>query len=223
MAENVIEYFNLLNEGDSATVRLLHSSVSTIEKENLHFMEIAGKKRSIKCNGEGCVICSKANNEQKNTSTRIFVHLYDYDDNKEKVWSRTDKILDRLKEIEEQWGNLNDNVLKITRLTKEFPKYQIDVIPAKQFPVIGIVDQKIAYRFYMTRSNEELEEFYKTGVMPAHKSSYVSKEEYFKNKETKNEDQQSFESNKETTTVENSSIKETTPFNTDDDPFMIFK
>ena len=217
MAENVIEYFNLMKKDDSAVVRILHTSVKTIEQSDVHFIDVGGKKKSVKCNGEGCRICKTVGDSpREKASHRIFIHLWDYTDNKEKVWSRTDKILPQLETLENDWGNLNDCVVRITRDTDEFPKYSINVMPAKNYAVAGgdLVDQKIAYRFYMTRSNEELDEFYKTGTMPSHKSTYVSKEEYFKNKNN--------QSNNDTKTEMNYTSKESPAFEDVDDDSLPF-
>lgn len=181
MSNDRIGYFNLAEEGNSAIVRVLHSTVDTIEAGDTHWVETAeGKKKCVKCTGAGCPICASGSP----ITSRVYIHLYDYTDNTEKVWNRTDKIIPQLKEIQDAWGNLSECVIKITRLTKDFPKYSITVQNAKMFEAVDteLVDQKVAYRFYSTRSNEELSEFLKTGVMPEHKSTYVPKDEYFKNK-----------------------------------------
>jgi len=178
--ENII-YFNLA-DGQSANVRLLHSSVGTIECGRIHYTQIGDRKRNIRCPGNGCPICEKG----EQPTNRVYIHLFDYTDNKEKVWSRTDKILPQLKDIEESWGNLNDCVVKITRIGEKFPKYEVTVLNPKNFEPIDEkhIDEAVAYRMYLTRSVDELKEYYETGVLPPHKKKEqaVSKEEYFNNK-----------------------------------------
>lgn len=178
--ENQISYFNLNKDGDSAVVRLLHTSVKTIERTFVHTVNIDGKKRTVKCCGDGCPLCGVS---KSSPFDRIFIHLIDYSDGAEKVWSRTPVILNQLSELEASWGDLSALVLKITRVGNEFPKYTLMMMPPQNFPPVdkSIVDKNIAYRFYMHRSIEELNRFLSTGVMPPHESKgYVSKEEYFK-------------------------------------------
>ena len=179
--ENII-YFNLA-DGQSANVRLLHSSVGTIECGRIHYTQIGDRKRNIRCPGNGCPICEKG----EQPTNRVYIHLFDYTDNKEKVWSRTDKILPQLRDIEESWGNLNDCVVKITRIGEKFPKYEVTVLNPKNFALVDedkVVDDSVAYRMYLTRSADELKEYYETGVLPPHKKKEqaVSKKEYFNNK-----------------------------------------
>lgn len=181
--ENRLEYFNLRNDGDSAIVRMLHTNTGTIESAKVHWVDVQGKKKNIKCCGENCPICS-TNNQPLN---RIFIHLIDYtDNNKEKVWSRTDKILSQLTDISNNWGGLNNCVLQIKRVGTSFPKYEINVVNPTQFPPIpsrDMVDKKIGYMFYMTRSAQEMMQFYSTGILPPHqRAEYIPKQEYVNQK-----------------------------------------
>lgn len=165
---NEIKYFNLNKKDDSAIVRILHSSVKNIEYAQIHRVTIDGKNKNIKCIRENCPLC---NNSGSEASTKIYIHLFDYTDNCEKVWVRTDKIINQFKEIEENWGDLSACVLKITRETDDFPKYNVIPVNAAKYAQVNkeLIDEKIAYRFYMTRSKDELDEYLKTGVMPPHK------------------------------------------------------
>lgn len=165
---NDIKYFNLNKKDDSAIVRILHSTVKNIEYIPIHTVVIDGKNKNVRCIRENCPLCNSNGSE---ANTKIYIHLFDYTDNCEKVWVRTDKIINQLKEIEENWGNLSECVLKITRETDEFPKYNVIPVNAAKYSQVNkeLIDEKIAYRFYMTRSRDELNEYLKTGVMPPHK------------------------------------------------------
>lgn len=178
MADDRIFYFNLNDAGDSANVRILHKSVSTIESTMLHTVRVGDKKKAVKCNGEGCKICSEKGDTPYK---RVFIHLFDYTDNTEKVWSRTDKIIPQLEEIENNWGDLSDCVLNIKRIQKEFPKYEVSTLNPKQFEQVdaSLIDKSIAYRFYMTRSNDDISKFYETGEFPPKiKQDYTPKSDY---------------------------------------------
>ena len=187
MANNrTIDFFNLKQNGDSAVVRLLHTSPSTIESAMIHMVTVEGKKRSIRCCGDNCPLCRTPANE------RIFIHLIDYTDGKEKVWSRTPTILKQLEELHQNWGNLSNLIIKITRQGNEFPRYDIMVMPPQNLGVVPpeIIDEKVAYRFYMYRTASEITQFLQTGVMPAHTkqntTNYFPKEQYFQQQQQNN-------------------------------------
>ena len=218
MQNSTIEYFNLFNDGDTATVRLLHTSVDTIEKVDVHIIEVGDekKKRTVKCPGEGCPFC-KLDNKPIN---RIYVHLWDYADNKEKIWIRTDKIMDRLFDIQADWGDLSECVLKIKRIGNQFPKYEISVLNANNFAKVDkkLNDQKLSYRYYLTRSADEIKEFVINGVLPEHKSNFIPKEEYKKMKEAERQAQKNAQ--KDEKPQEKVVEKKQEPVVDDDDPFM---
>lgn len=184
-----MEYFNLKNAGDSAIVKILHTSINTIEQKYIHSINIAGKNNKIKCNINDCLLCQDARFKEK--YLYIYIHLFDYTDNKEKVWVRSNKILEDLQTIVNNWGNLCDCVLKITRDTYEYPKYSIQPVNPDKYKAVDVskyIDQKVAYRFMKTRSNEELQEFIDTGDLPEHKKNndYMKKSEYTNNSFTQN-------------------------------------
>ena len=177
MENTMIGFFNLPTQGSEANVRLLHTSVSTIEHENIHLLQVGDKKKSVRCVGQNRPMC--ANNVQ--VSDRVYIHLWDYTDNKEKVWSRTDKILPQLQTIESAWGDLSNVVLNIRRESDQFPTYAVNVLPPTSFPAAPkeLINQKVAYKFYLTRSADEINEFFRTGVMPAHKKKeFIPKDQY---------------------------------------------
>ena len=173
-------FFNLNNDGDSAIVRLLHSSIDTIEVVDTHRVEVDGKKKRLKCLGEKCPMCLSGASVDK----RIFIHLYDYTDGKEKVWDRTDKILVELKKVQEAWGPLNTAVVKITRKGNEFPRYEVVTLNPAQYEdasTLG-VDTPIAKYYYLNRSIEEVTQYASTGKFPE-RPKFIPKDEYFKMKE----------------------------------------
>ena len=195
-----MEFFNLKNAGDSAIVKILHTSIKTIEQKYIHSINIAGKNNKIKCNINDCPLCQDARFKEK--YLYIYIHLFDYTDNKEKVWVRSNKILEDLQTIVNNWGNLCDCVLKITRDTDAYPKYSVQPVNPDKYKAIDVskyIDQKVAYRFMKTRSNEELQEFINTGDLPEHKKNndYVKKSEYTDNSFIQNsaESQQQFKNN----------------------------
>lgn len=221
MQSNNIEYFNMLNDEDTAVVRLLHTTTDTIETVNTHTVEIGEekKKRTVKCPGDDCPLCKLGDKPV----TRIYIHLWDYADDKEKIWVRSDKIMDRLVDINSDWGDLSECVLKIKRIGNQFPKYDIYVLNAKNYAEVDkkLNDQKLCYRFYLTRSVDELKQFVTTGVMPKHESTFIPKEEYKKQKAAEAAAAEASENNikKEETKADNF-VKPNVADEDFDDPFM---
>ena len=177
-----LSFFNLAKDGDTAIVRLMHSSTDKIERKAVHFTKFGGKTRVIKClSNNECPCCLRANGPLEAAVDRVFIHLFDYADNQEKIWNRTPTIIPQLQEIQNAWGNLSDCVLKITRVGNEYPKYNIVPLNPMNYAKVdqSRIDVNVAYRCFTTRSKEELEQFYSTGVMPEHKKSeFVPKEQY---------------------------------------------
>ena len=185
---NNIEFFNLRHDGESAIVRILNTTVDEIEVKGIHYIDLQGKKKAVSCLGEGnCPLC-----DVNQPVTRLCVHLWDYTDNKEKIWSRTpnQNFLNSLNDVVDSWGDLCDSVVKITRSGDNFPKYTVTVLNPKKYPfpdslTKDSINEKVAYRLATYRSAEELEEFVKTGFLPDHvkkQSTWVPKDEWIKRK-----------------------------------------
>lgn len=171
--------FNLERAGQSATVRVLHSSVSTIEAATTHWVQdpTTGKKRSFKCVSDGCPMCDRG----IGALTKVYIHLWDYTDNQEKVWVRTDKIIPQLLTVQNSWGNLSDCVVTITRNTDQFPTYNVMPVNAASYPPVPgeLVDKRVSFMYYMTRSKDELNTYFTTGVLPAHTTTpFIPREQY---------------------------------------------
>jgi hypothetical protein len=219
---NNIEFFNLRHDGESAIVRILNTDVNEIEVKGIHYIDLQGKKKAVACLGEGnCPLCDVNQPVQ-----RLCVHLWDYTDNKEKIWSRTpnQNFLNSLSDVVDSWGDLCDSVVKITRNGDNFPKYTITVLNPNKYPfpdslTKDSINEKVAYRLATYRSAEELEEFVRTGFLPDHvkkQSNWVPKEEWIKRK--KEEEKNNSSSN--TTESSDSKLSTETDVSDFDDPFM---
>ena len=217
MAENANTqrpwYFNLKADGDSAIVRLLHTDVSTIETVKSHRVTVDGKKRRVKCLETNCPLCNSGNVAED----RIYVHLFDYIDNMEKVWERTDKIIPQLVTLQNSWNPLSSAVIKITRKGNEFPKYDIEVQNPMNFQAVAndLIDKPLGRLYSMKRTAEEIDTFLTTGAFPERKP-FVSKEEYAKMKAEEKAAFQAGDTTMATSQVANKPQDED-PF---DDPFM---
>ena len=93
-------------------------------------MQIDGKRKAIRCCGIGCPICSRGNQY----SNCAYIRLWDYTDNTEKVWVRTNQILTQFDDVAKTWGTLSNVVMRITRVGKDYPTYNVVVCP--QIPTL---------------------------------------------------------------------------------------
>lgn len=176
-------FFNLNKDGDEAVVRFLHSKPDTIEECDTHTITVGDKRRRLRCNGDDCRMCD----DGSDINHRMFIHLWNYTEDREMVWDRTDKIKTQINELFESWTPLNSAVVKIKRIGNEFPKYEITPVNPAQYkePSEDLVDKQLMFRYTTKRSNEDIDVFLKTGAFPE-KKLYVSKDQYKKQKEAAN-------------------------------------
>ena len=81
--DNKLGFLNLKNHGDTATIRVLHSTPDTIEVEDTHWINFSdGTHKSVKCPGDGCPLCAS----KVSVNRRAYIHVIDLGDMQEKVW-----------------------------------------------------------------------------------------------------------------------------------------
>lgn len=206
-----MEYFNL-NDGQTAVVRILSSTVDNIETGGIHTIETQGKRRKVKCLTKNCPLCESGNE----ASTRLFVHLWDYTDNKEKVWNRTnnESFVKSLKLVEEDWGNIGSSVIRITREGSDFPKYNVIAINPKSYADMpeDLYDTDAGWMCATYRSAEEMAEFLKTGILPDHvkktpEREWLPKEEWLAQQQLKEEAAQKTVDNLSSNNVANDEVE----------------
>lgn len=147
-------WFSLKDDGDSATVRMLHKGQIGTEpdgspKYDLDVMEVhkmdvdgSGRDRTILCKGEDCEICKSGNKPQ----LRMFLQMLNLDerdkDKQLQLWERGITDIKQVLGIIEEYGDLNARDIKIKRSGAKgslkttyqyFPKDKSDrEIPEKQ-------------------------------------------------------------------------------------------
>lgn len=183
-----ITFFNLPKAENGAVaraiVRILHTSTKTIEVVDVHSIMVDDKHKFVKCLGENCPLCK----EKIAVTPKAYVHIWDFKDNAEKVWVRPVSVIKSIETLETAYGDLSKFVVTIVRDDSKgkYPTYsilsRIDSPNYASQPA-EMIDNKVAYRFHLTRSAEEIEQYMNTGIMPAHEKKFVSKEQYFSKKE----------------------------------------
>lgn len=120
-------WFSLKDDGDSATVRLLHKGQIGTEPDGqpkydldvfeVHKMDVdgSGKDRTVLCKGENCEICKSGHIPQ----LRMFLQMINLDEkDKEKqlqLWERGITDIKQILGIIEEYGDLNARDIKIKR------------------------------------------------------------------------------------------------------------
>jgi len=188
MENKALLYFNgLVEDGSSCYMRFLHTKPSTVETATVHKIKVkqpdgTEKTKYHKCLETGCPFCAI---ENCYALQRGYFHIIDYTDNQEKLWSRTPRLLKELEVLAQEYENLHEVVVKVTRVGDDNrADYKITVANQKNFPDTfekELIDKPLAQFQYMKRNQDECIAFIRDGVFPERKA-FVSKEEYKKQK-----------------------------------------
>lgn len=120
-------WFSLKDDGDSATVRMLHKGAIGTEPDGspkydldvyeVHKLDVdgSGRDRTVLCKGEGCELCKAGIKSQ----LRMFLQMVNLDEkDKEKqlqLWERGITDIKQILGIIEEYGDLNARDIKIKR------------------------------------------------------------------------------------------------------------
>lgn len=94
-------FFSLKGDGDSAVVRFLYNDVDDVEGYAVHEVEIDGKKRYVNCLRDynspidDCPFCRA----KKYQVAKLFVPLYNEDEQKVQIWERGKKFFAKISGI----------------------------------------------------------------------------------------------------------------------------
>lgn len=109
------EFFQLVNDRDTAVVRFLHEGEEDLDWYIVHQVEIEGKKRWVKCLENRCPACEAGNRAQ----LKIFLQLLDKRDGKQKTWERGQKFIPKIISNINRYGNLCSRPYEIERNGKK--------------------------------------------------------------------------------------------------------
>ena len=110
-------FFQLKEDRDVATVRILYNNVDDIEAHSLHRVKINGRDKWVEClrqindSIEVCPLCASGNKIQ----LRVFVPLYIEDDGSVKLWERGKKFIDKLTSLCARYNPLCSQSIEIER------------------------------------------------------------------------------------------------------------
>lgn len=114
-------YFSLKNDKDVARVRFMYNGIDDVEGYAVHQVEIDGKKRYVNCLREynepkdKCPFCR----ENKFTAAKLFVPIYNMDEEKVQVWERGKKFIAKISSICARYPDVVSHVFEIERNGKK--------------------------------------------------------------------------------------------------------
>lgn len=110
-------YFSLKNDKDVAAVRFMYNSVDDVEGYAVHRVEIDGKNRYVNCLREydqpvdECPFCR----ERYPQFAKLFIPVYNIDEDKVQVWERGKKYFQKISSICARYSNLVSHTFEIER------------------------------------------------------------------------------------------------------------
>ncbi len=165
-------YFSLKNDKDVARVRFMYNGIDDVEGYAVHQVEIDGKKRYVNCLREynepkdKCPFCR----EGMFTTAKLFVPLYNVDEDKVQVWERGKKFVAKISSICARYPNVVSHVFEIERNGKKgeqtttYEIYEVDKdnttledLPEASNPLGTIV---------LDKSADDMEFFLDNGYFP---------------------------------------------------------
>lgn len=166
------KFFKLVNDKDVARVRFLYDSIDDVEGFAVHEVEVDGRKRYVNCLRayneplDNCPFCR----EKKFQIAKIFVPLYNVDEDSVQVWERGKKFFQKISSIASRYSNLCSHIFEIERngkageQTTTYEIYEIDKddttledLPEKP-DVLGVM--------VLDKSYDDMEAYLNNGFFP---------------------------------------------------------
>ena len=110
-------FFSLKEDGEVARVRFMYSSIDELTGTSVHEVEIDGKKRYVNCLREynapldDCPFCR----EKMFTSAKLFIPLYNIDEDKVQIWERGKKFFGKMSSLFARYPDIVSHEFEIER------------------------------------------------------------------------------------------------------------
>ncbi len=167
------DFFALKGDGDTAFVRFLYNSMEDVVGDAVHQINLDGKQRWVSCltdpdnPDQTCPLCEAGIKYQ----IRLFMPLYDVDEEAVKIWERGSSYADELEEMFENCGEpLCSTVIEIQRKGKpgdtntRYKKFyrEQDDLELEDFPEIP----KVLGTIILVKTEEEMYYYLENGAFP---------------------------------------------------------
>lgn len=187
--EYKVGYFNKPKVGETRTVRFNYNSYEEIHMQTVHKVKKNPDDRyeqiSIACLGyQECPLCGQVDKDGKHVKlvTKAYLELINYIRQPDgtmkaqaEAWEAPASVVDTLKAIYEEWGNLRDIVCKITcsKGSNGITEYGVQVGNQSAYPESIYVkdfsnfeDYDITKHLYYVKSAEDMKVYLETGKFP---------------------------------------------------------
>lgn len=165
-------FFSLKNDMDVAHVRFMYNNIEDVIGYAVHEIEVDGKKRYVNCLRsynepvDNCPLCAA----KLGVKAKIFIPLYDIDDNEIKIWDRGKSYLAKLSSLTARYNPLVSMPFEIerrgkkgdTNTTYETYPMERDDITLEDLPEIP----QVLGTIILDKTYEELDIYLTEGAFP---------------------------------------------------------
>ena len=165
-------YFSLKNDKDVATVRFMYNSVEDVTGYAVHQVEIDGKKRWVNClreynqSKDVCPFCR----EGKFVTAKLFVPIYNVDEDKTQIWERGKKFISKISSICARYPDVVSHKFEIERNGKPGDTqtvYEIYEVRKDETTLEDLPEQRdVLGTVVLDKSAEDMEYFLEEGYFP---------------------------------------------------------
>lgn len=165
-------YFSLKNDKDVARVRFMYNDIEDVTGYAVHQVEIDGKKRWVNCLREynqpidTCPFCR----EKKFTSAKLFVPLYNVDEEKCQIWERGKKFISKISSICARYPNVVSHIFEIERNGKKGDQtttYEIYEVDKDDTTLEDLPEQNdVLGTIVLDKSADDMEFYLENGYFP---------------------------------------------------------
>lgn len=167
------EFFSLKNDKDVAVVRFLYNDYDDIGGYSVHQIEVNGKRRYVNCLREyddpidTCPLCADTEQGFNKVFVKMFLLLYDVDEDKVKIWERGRTFFSKMNSLTTRYSPLVATEFEIERNGKKGDTSTTYEIYAGETDETTIDDlpevPQILGGFVLDKTAEELEYFLNYG------------------------------------------------------------
>jgi len=165
-------YFSLKNDKDVARVRFMYNGIEDVAGYAVHEVEIDGKKRYVNCLREydqpvdTCPFCR----EKKFTTAKLFVPIYNIDQDRCQIWERGKKFISKISSICARYPNVVSHVFEIERNGQKgdtSTTYEIYEVDRDETTLEDLPEQSaVLGTVVLDKSADDMEFFLDNGYFP---------------------------------------------------------
>lgn len=164
-------FFRLVNDKDVAKVRFLYGGIDDVQGYAVHQVNVDGKNRYVNCirsykdPKDACPLCREGNNQL----AKVFVPLYNIDEDKVQIWDRGKTFFSKISSICSRYPDLVSHTFEVERngkagstsTTYEIYPVDQDDTTLDDFEIPDIFDGVV-----LDKSADDMEYFLQEGEFP---------------------------------------------------------